>query len=88
MISYVKPTKAVTSATISRWPRCVMEEAGINVLKVGAHSVRASKGVWSGARIEDIMKMADLFGANVFVKHYFRPVEHVSNVVLKGFKHA
>lgn len=58
LISFVKPYKAVSSATISRWVRTVMLEAGIDLSKFGAHSFRgaiASKVFWGEGSLSDIL---------------------------------
>lgn len=89
LISFVKPYKAVCSATISRWVRTVMFEAGIDLSKFGTHSSRgamASKVFWGGGSLSDILKAADWSNASTFVKFYLKPIEHVSNVALRSFE--
>ena len=42
LLSYVRPYKAVTRNTISRWIKLVMTRAGIDTEKYGPHSVRGA----------------------------------------------
>lgn len=91
LISYVKPFRAVSTATIARWVKAVMKEAGVNLSCFSAHSVRgamASKVFVSGGSLNDILKAADWSNAEVFRRYYFKPIEHVANKVLVGFEHA
>lgn len=43
LISFVKPFKAVSTVTVSRWVRIAMEQAGVTMEKCKAHSMR---GQW------------------------------------------
>ena len=38
-IALVKPHKSITSSTIARWLKSVLEATGVNALIFGAHSV-------------------------------------------------
>ena len=40
LLSYCKPFKPVSTDTIARWLKKVLENAGINITKYGAHSTR------------------------------------------------
>ena len=42
LLSYCKPFKPVCTDTIARWLKKVLENAGINITKYGAHSTRAA----------------------------------------------
>lgn len=42
LLSYVKPHKAVTRDTVSRWIKMVMNISGINTDIFGSHSVRSA----------------------------------------------
>ena len=42
LISYIKPFKAVTSATIGRWIKTVLTQAGIDTNVFTAHSTRSA----------------------------------------------
>ena len=50
-IATIKPYRAVTSSTIARWLKNLLEAAGIDSSIFGAHSIRgasASKGIKDG----------------------------------------
>ncbi|CAG2237781.1 unnamed protein product [Mytilus edulis] len=42
LISYIKPHKAVTCSTISRWIKVVLQKSGIDTRQFSAHSVRSA----------------------------------------------
>ena len=42
IISYKKPDKAITSSTISRWCKIILEKAGIDIEKYLSHSIRSA----------------------------------------------
>lgn len=78
IISYVKPYKHVVSTTISRWIRCVMENAGIDINKFKSHSTRSatcSKVKQTGLPVTEIMKKAGWSSTNTFAKYYDKPLE-------------
>lgn len=85
LIYFVSPFRPVTSATIARWVRFCMFEAGVDLKEFGMHSVRgamASKVFLSGGRLEEFLRAADWSSADVFAKFYLKPLGHVSSVVL------
>ena len=58
-VSTKKPYKQVTTSTLSRWMKCMLEASGINVKVFKGHSVRtaaASAAHRAGASIRDILK--------------------------------
>ena len=58
LISIVKPHKPVTTQTISRWLKLVLQKAGIDVVKFKAHSTRAasvSKSKQNNVNIDEIL---------------------------------
>lgn len=74
-ISYCKPHKSVTSSTLARWIKQVLETAGIDVQKYTAHSTRSaatSKAFLNGASISDILKLGNWSNENTFSKFYKR----------------
>lgn len=76
-ISFIKPYKLVSSATISRWLKTVLYLSGIDVSKFKSHSIRgaaASKAKTSGVPIQDILKVAGWASARTFAEFYERPV--------------
>jgi hypothetical protein len=76
LISYVKPFKAVTRDTVSRWVKTVMIRAGISD-SFGSHSVRAavvSKANLSGVPLKDILERAGWSNQSTFAKFYNKKV--------------
>lgn len=62
-----------------------MAEAGIDVSKFGAHSVRgamASKSFSMGVSLSDIMNAADWSTENTFKIFYYKPIVDVASVVV------
>ena len=70
--------KAISSSTVARWIKSILELAGINS-SFGAHSTRsasASKAVKAGLPISAVMRAASWsHKANTFHKFYWRDVE-------------
>lgn len=76
-ISFLKPYKPVCQATISRWIKTVMIEAGINTSYFKAHSTRAAAS--SSARdnnipVDEILQIAGWSNATIFKKFYDKVV--------------
>ena len=72
-ISYVKPHKAVTSASVARWITYIMRLAGFK-----AHSTRSastSKAIAMGVHLTDVLKAGDWASAKTFQRFYHRSVE-------------
>lgn len=79
-ISYIKPYKYVTSSTISRWLRNVMQLSGINIEKFKSHSIRGavtSKAKLSGLPIQEILNVAGWSNERTFATFYNKPLESV-----------
>ena len=77
-ISYVKPFRPVSSSTISRWIRDVMQQSGIDIDQFKPHSVRAattSKAKASLVPIDHILKTAGWSSGSTFAKFYDKPVQ-------------
>ena len=58
-LSFIKAHKAVTSCTIARWLRTIIEQAEINTEIFSAHSTcgaSASEAARGGVTLEDILK--------------------------------
>ena len=66
-LAVVRPHKPVSSSTLARWMKSMLEKAGIDTGIFKAHSVR-------GAAIADILKAADWSSKSVFTKFYYKPV--------------
>ena len=81
LIGTVKPHKPVTSSTIARWLRTVLEKSGVDISIFKAHSVwgaaatAASRG---GITTNEILKAADWSSESVFTKFYYKPTRDVS----------
>ena len=85
LISYIKPHLPVSSATLARWVRSVMEMAGIDISLFGAHSSRgamATRVITSGGSLSDLLMAADWSSVTTFRQFYFRPEDHISMSVL------
>ena len=72
-VSYGKPYKVVSSATLSRWLKAVLSLAGIDTSILKAHNCRGastSKAVKLGVPLDVILKAADWKNADTFAKFY------------------
>lgn len=72
-VSYIKPHKAVSKDTISRWCKQMIANSGININLYTAHSNRSattSKCNASNIPLTEIMKKAGWSNARTFAKHY------------------
>ena len=90
-ISLRKPYKSVSSETISRWLKHVLDRSGIDISKFSSHSYRhaaTSAAYRNGITVDDIRKHVGWSkGSETFARFYNRPVTHKStfaNVVLTG----
>ncbi len=78
LLSYVKPFKPVSKATLSRWIKEVLKSTGIDTEKYAPHSTRAastSKCRSKGLQMDEIMKTAGWTNAETFARFYSKPVE-------------
>lgn len=77
LISYSKPHKRVSKATVSRWVRTMLAKAGINMNVFTAHSTRAastSKASRTCVPLMTIMKTAGWSRTCTFRTFYDKPV--------------
>jgi hypothetical protein len=77
LVSYIKPHDRITTSTISRWIRVVLQRSGIDVTKFKAHSVRAaatSKVVSNHTPVQDIMKLAGWTLESTFSRFYNKKI--------------
>ena len=77
LISLVKPHKAVTSKTVSRWLKMMLLNAGIDISIFQGHSLRAagsSQAKLSGVPITNILQIAGWATAKTFAVHYDKPI--------------
>ena len=94
-ISTRKPYKQVTTSTLSRWMKCMLEASGIDVKVFKGHSVRtaaASAAHRAGASIRDILKAGDWKRESTFSRFYNKPLRNAnsssfSQIVLNGMCH-
>ena len=80
-LSFIRPHKPVTSSTIARWLKSLLEMAGVDTVIFSAHSVRGastSKASNMGVTTADILKAADWSSESVFQKFYYKPDHNVS----------
>ena len=81
-ISYVT-SKHVTSSTIARWLKVVLQKSGVDVDSFKAHSFRGasvSAAYHNGCSINNILKTADWKSDKNFKKFYFRHELKESNI--------
>ena len=77
LLSYQKPHKPVTNATIGRWVKSTLLEAGIDVETFSAHSSRtasSSYGMLSGLTLQDVLKAGGWSNAETFARHCNKPI--------------
>ena len=86
-LSFMKPHKPVTSASLARWLIFVLSQAGVDTDIFRAHSFRAASASCArrkGVSITDIMKTANWKSESVFLKFYNKSVvSNFSKSVLK-----
>ena len=78
LISFQKPYGPITSQTLSRWIRVVMERSGIDTRIFKPHSTRSaatSKAWGMKVPIEDILKKGGWSNSTTFAKYYKRDIE-------------
>lgn len=81
LISYVQPYKPVSRDTITRWVRCTIALAGINVTKYSAHSTRAasvSAAKRDSVNLDDILRTAGWSSECCFARHYNKRIAKTS----------
>ena len=77
-ITYQKPHRRATTATISRWIRTIMEKSGIDINHYKSHSTRAASTSSAQEKqlpVSDILRQAGWANAKTFQKFYLKPVE-------------
>lgn len=81
LISYVKRYKPVSRDTVSRWVRCTMALAGIDVTKYSAHNTRAasvSAASRASVNLDDILQTAGWSSECCFARFYNKPIAKTS----------
>ena len=77
-VSFIRPHKAITSSTIVRWLKTILQQAGVDIAIFGAHSTRgasASAAARGGITTEDILKAANWSSESVFQTYYHKEVD-------------
>lgn len=77
LISF-RTNKEITTSTLARWLKTILESSGIDSRVFRAHSYRGastSAAYLSGVKLDDIMKMANWQAAKTFKKFYLRDTQ-------------
>ena len=72
-ISLNKPQKGVTSSSLARWIKDILQDCGVNASVFEAHSTKSaatSKGFLHRASIVEILKLANWSNEKTFTKDY------------------
>ena len=78
LISFKSPHEPVTTSTIARWLRTLMEDAGIDTSKYKAHSTRSaatSKAKVQGLSTNQILQAANWSNAGTFLRFYNKNID-------------
>ena len=76
LVAIIKPHKAVSSSTVARWLKSLLEASSIDTSIFGAHSVRgasSSAAASAGISTADILKAAGWSSQSIFERFYYRP---------------
>ena len=75
LITYNKPHRAASSATIGRWIKTVMTKSGIDAQQFGAHSTRAASAAFSNkVSVDTILSAAGWSNVQTFARYYNKPL--------------
>ena len=77
-LSWIKPHRPISSASVARWLKTVLSKAGIDTSLFKAHSRRGasvSAAANSGITTKEILEAADWSTDSVFQKFYYKPVK-------------
>ena len=90
-LSYISPHNPVTSSTLARWIKNMLQLAGIDTGIFSAHSIRGastSEALRQVISITEILGMADWSQESTFSKFYYRPQFNASpgRAILSAFK--
>ena len=79
-IATIKPHKPVTSCSIARWLKALLEEAGVDISIFNPHSLRASSTTAANMRITTnvILKAAGWSSGSVFQIFYYKSIHDPS----------
>ena len=88
LIATRKPFKCVTGATVGRWIKGLLKDAGVDTDTFLAHSTRgasASRAVRIGVAIDSVLSTAQWANASTFAKYYNRDIGvDFGNTILAG----
>ncbi len=79
LISTVKPFRAVSRSTISRWCKDVLSNAGIDTEQIGAHSIRSaatSYARFKGLPLSVILNAAGWTRETTFERYYHKTIDN------------
>ena len=89
-LSYTYPHNPIGKATLTRYIKDFMQDAGIDITVYSNHSLRkssTSKANNMGLCIKDIQKAAGWKSDNSFRRHYKLPIlKNFGNTLLSGFQ--
>ena len=98
LISYIKPHKAISTSTVSRWVMSMLSAAGIDTKtfktfpkpKLFTRSASSSKAKVQGVPIKDILKRGSWSNSSTFERFYSREIlpegSNFQACLYKGFE--
>ena len=78
-VTYVKPYKAASKDTISRWIKTTLGLAGIDITRFKPHSIRSSStsaAALAKVPVDTILRNACWSGHCTFAKYYKKPIQN------------
>lgn len=78
-VTYVKPYKAASKDTISRWIKTTLKLAGIDMTRFKPHSIRSSStsaAAIAKVPVDTILRTAGWSGHCTFAKYYKKPIQN------------
>ena len=81
LIATIKPHKAISSSTVARWLKSLLEASGIDISIFSAHSVRGPSSfaaASTGVSTAEILKAANWSSETVFQRFYYRSTDNPS----------
>lgn len=87
LVGYIKPHKAVSRDTVSRWIKTGLTRAGVDTGLFAAHSTRAaatSAAFSAAVPVKDILEKADWSSETTFARFYNKPLIHKENALARA----
>ena len=78
LISYAKPHKPISNATVGKWAKSVLKDSGIDTGTLSGNSARPAStlyGAQTGLTLAEILKAGGWTILQNFAKHYHKPIE-------------